>query len=70
MTRASTHRHRPTGTSFTQAWPQTGVQMQPVVSHGSQKPTPGFSGESSETSEPLAKTSSPEPQALGSHRLS
>lgn len=44
MTRASTHRHRPAGTSFTQAWPQRGVQIQPVVPHWSQKLSPGFSG--------------------------
>jgi len=44
MTHASSHLHRPAGTSFTKALQQSGVQMQPVLAHWNQKTSPGFSG--------------------------
>jgi hypothetical protein len=44
MTRASSYLQRPAGTSFTKAWQQRGVQMQPVLAHWSQKIIQGFSG--------------------------
>jgi hypothetical protein len=44
MIRASTHLQRPAGTSFTKAWQQRGIQMQPVLAHWSQKTSPGYFG--------------------------